>query len=183
MQYTVFLDRDGVINVDSQDYIKHESEFHFIDKSPEAVAMLTKAGFDVILITNQSAIERQLTTIQELEKIFSKMENGIEKAGGKIKDIFYCPHLPDAGCNCRKPNPGLILQAAEKYNIDLEYACMVGDSAKDIECARNAGCSLAVLVQTGNGLIAEQLLEKNGTGVDFTAKNLYDAVKWIIKKA
>ena len=140
MKYTVFLDRDGVINHDSSDYIKNKSEFSFIDKSPEAVALLTRAGFNVIVITNQSAIARKLTTKKELEKIFNKMKTGIVDAGGTINDIFYCPHLPDAGCDCRKPKPGLILQAKKKYKIDLQYSCMIGDSAKDIECAKNAGC-------------------------------------------
>ena len=182
MKYTVFLDRDGVINVDSSDYIKHESEFHFIDKSPEAIAMLTQAGFDIIVITNQSAIARKLTTSKELEKIFNKMKSGVKDAGGKIKDIFYCPHMPTAGCNCRKPSPGLIFQAKEKYDIDLQYSCMIGDSAKDIECAKNAGCNLSVLVKTGNGEKAKNLLAAESINPDFTAENLFDAAKWLIKR-
>ena len=180
MRYTVFLDRDGVINVDSSDYIKRESEFHFIDKSPEAIAMLTKASFDVIVITNQSAIARKLTTVKELEKIFNKMRSGVEDAGGKIKDIFYCPHLPDEGCNCRKPNPGLIFQAKEKYDIDLHSSCMIGDSVKDIECAKKAGCNLSILVKTGNGKKAENLLAAEGVMPDFVAPNLFTAVQGLI---
>ena len=183
MKYTVFLDRDGVINVDSSDYIKTESEFHFIDNSPEAIALLTKAGFDVIVITNQSALARKLTTQDELERIFNKMKAGVIDAGGKIKDVFFCPHMPDAGCNCRKPEPGLIFQAKDKYNIDLKHSCMVGDSAKDIECAKNAGCGLSVLVKTGNGNMAEKSLDDKDINPDFTAENLFDAAKWIIQNA
>lgn len=181
MKYTVFLDRDGVINHDSPDYIKAESEFFFIDKSPEAIALLTQASFDVIVITNQSAIARKLTTKKELEKIFTKMKSGVEDAGGKIKDIFYCPHLPDAGCSCRKPRPGLIFQAQKKYEIDLQDSCMVGDSIKDIECAKNAGCGLSVLVKTGNGEKEEKFLAAKGINPDFAAKNLFEAAKWIIQ--
>jgi len=183
MKYTVFLDRDGVINLDSSDYIKNASEFFFLDKSCEAIALLTQAAFDVIVITNQSAIARKMTTKKELEKIFNKMESGIEDAGGKIKDIFYCPHLPDAGCDCRKPRPGLIFQAKKKYKIDLKYSCMIGDSVKDIECAKNAGCGLSILVKTGNGEKAEQLLATKGINPDFAAKNLFEAAKWIIQKS
>ncbi len=179
MKYTVFLDRDGVINNDSSAYIKTESEFSFIDKSPEAVALLTSAGFDVIVITNQSAIARKYTTIKELGKIFTKMKSGTKDAGGEIKDIFYCPHLPDAGCDCRKPEPGMIFQAQKKYKIDLQFSCMIGDSVKDIECAKNAGCNFSILVKTGNGKKAEKLLAAKGIKPDFVANNLFEAVQWL----
>ncbi|MCK5098744.1 MAG: D-glycero-beta-D-manno-heptose 1,7-bisphosphate 7-phosphatase, partial [Desulfobacteraceae bacterium] len=174
---------DGVINVDSSDYIKSESEFFFIDKSPEAIAMLTNAGINVIVITNQSAIARKLTTVKELGKIFNKMKTGVADVGGIIKDIFYCPHMPDAGCNCRKPEPGLIFQAKEKYDIDLQKSCMVGDSIKDIECAKNAGCGLSVLVKTGNGEKADKLLADKDITPDFVAENLFDAAQWIIQNS
>jgi histidinol-phosphate phosphatase family protein len=182
MRYTVFLDRDGVINNDSSAYIKTESEFSFIDKSPEAIALLTQADFDVIVITNQSAISRKLTTKKELLKIFNKMKSGIADVGGKIKGVFYCPHLPDARCSCRKPNPGMIFQAREQYKIDLQYSCMIGDSVKDIECAKNAGCGLSILVKTGNGEKAEKFLEKKNINPDFVAKNLFEAVQWLMTK-
>ncbi len=179
MHYTVFLDRDGVINVDSPDYIKEPSEFHFFENAPEAVALLCKSRFDVILITNQSVINRKMASHKDLEAIFDKMRKGIEKAGGKIKDIFFCPHMPDQGCTCRKPRPGLILQAAEKYNIDLTNSCMVGDSVKDMECAENAGCGARVLVKTGNGERAEGILNKRAVQPDCICKDLMAAAEWI----
>ncbi len=182
MKYTVFLDRDGVINIDSADYIKDESEFFFIEKSPEAVSMLCKAGIDVIIITNQSAIDRGLTTKTRLEKIFNKMKSGIYDAGGEIKDIFYCPHHPAKGCTCRKPRPGLILKAQKKYGIDLLNSCMVGDSAKDIECAVNAGCGLSILVGASNGRKAKNQLAEKGVKPDFTAENLFEAVEWLLNE-
>ncbi len=182
MNYTVFLDRDGVINADSPDYIKKPSEFHFLENAPEAVAVLCKNGFDVMIITNQSVINRKMASHKDLEAIFDKMRKGIEKAGGKIKDIFFCPHMPDQGCTCRKPRPGLILQAAEKYDIDLTHSCMVGDSVKDMECAENAGCGARVLVKTGNGERAAGILSKRAVQPDCICKDLMAAAEWISGK-
>ena len=178
-QYTVFLDRDGVINHDSPAYIKHPDEFHFIAKSPEAIALLNANGFDVILITNQSAVGRGMITGATLEAIFKKMTQGVAQAGGRIKDIFFCPHAPDQGCNCRKPAPGMILKAVDRYGIDLDRSVMVGDSAKDIECGKNAGCALTILVKTGNWEKALAALNEKGITPDFTATDLYEAACWI----
>ena len=180
MKDIVFLDRDGVINVDSSEYIKNESEFEFIPNSPEAIALLTQNGFNIIVITNQSLVGRKMVSQKTLDAIFKKMKDGVKKAGGDIKDIFYCPHTPEDNCSCRKPNPGLILKAQKKYQIDLNQSFMVGDSAKDIECARNAGCSKALLVKTGNGLKAQQQLFQKGIIPDFIGTDLYEAALWII---
>ena len=98
-QYTVFLDRDGVINHDSDAYIKHPDEFHFISKSPDAIALLNAKGFQVILITNQSAVGRGMISVRTLDAILKKMTRGVEQAGGRIKDIFFCPHGPNQGCD------------------------------------------------------------------------------------
>ncbi|OQY01929.1 MAG: D-glycero-beta-D-manno-heptose-1,7-bisphosphate 7-phosphatase [Desulfobacteraceae bacterium 4572_130] len=181
MKYTIFLDRDGVINIDSPDYIKKRSEFHFISGSCEAVSLLYKNGFNIIIITNQSAVARKMITTLELEKIFKKMEKRIKAHGGRIKDIFYCPHLPKDNCSCRKPRPGLIFQAAEKYNINLANSCMVGDSIKDIECGKNAGCGAYILIDEGkeNKKIEKELKTKN-IKPDLITKNLASASKWII---
>ncbi len=176
----VFLDRDGVINIDSADYIKTPSEFHFIPNSPEAIAMLCKNGFDIIVITNQSVIDRKMADQKTLDAIFQKMKDGVTGAGGRIKDIFYCPHLPSAGCKCRKPEPGLIHNAQKRYGLDLSKTVMVGDSAKDIETAAAAGCKTSVLVRTGNGQKAMGQLEKKDIVPDHVATDLYEAAGWII---
>ncbi|MBU1344069.1 MAG: D-glycero-beta-D-manno-heptose 1,7-bisphosphate 7-phosphatase [Proteobacteria bacterium] len=181
MEHIVFIDRDGVINMDSPDYIKSRSEFEFIPRSPEAIALLTQKGFDVIVITNQSVIGRKMITQETLDAIFQKMKVGVKKAGGKIKDIFFCPHTPRENCSCRKPNPGLILDAQKKYQISLDQSCLVGDSAKDIECALNAGCAKTVLVKTGNGPKAQQELSCKGISPDYIALDLYEAACWIIE--
>jgi len=180
MAYTIFLDRDGVINQDSSEYIKNKTEFKFIPKSPEAIRLLTQNGFEVILITNQSLIGRKMASVDTLNGIFKKMTDGVESVGGKIDDIFYCPHLPSENCDCRKPEPGLIFQAKEKHGIELHQSCMVGDSAKDIECALNAGCTKTVLVRTGNGENALNDLKAKGIYPDYIALNLYEAALWII---
>ncbi|MCD6184476.1 MAG: D-glycero-beta-D-manno-heptose 1,7-bisphosphate 7-phosphatase [Deltaproteobacteria bacterium] len=175
-----FLDRDGVINHDSSDYIKSWSEFHFLPGSIEAVKRLTLNGFLVFLITNQSAVSRGMISQKGLEYIHSRMMKEIEKGGGHIKDIFYCPHLSEDNCTCRKPEPGLIYMAQKAYNLDISSAVMVGDSSKDIECAVNAGCGMAVLVKTGNGNKAEENLKEKNIRPNFIANDLYHAVNWII---
>lgn len=177
--YTVFLDRDGVVNHDSDAYIKQPDEFHFIPQSPDAIALLNAQGFQVILITNQSAVGRGIISGQTLDAIFRKMTRGVGQAGGRIKDIFFCPHAPDQGCDCRKPKPGMILQAVDRHGIDLNKSFMVGDSAKDIECGKNAGCAVTILVKTGNGEKALAALKKKGIVPDFLARDLYEAACWI----
>lgn len=179
-KYTVFLDRDGVINHDSDAYIKHPDEFHFISKSPDAIALLTCNGFQVILITNQSAVGRGMISRQMLDDILKKMTRGVTQAGGRIKDIFFCPHTPDQGCDCRKPKPGMILDAVKSHGIDLQKSIMVGDSAKDIECGKNAGCAKTILVKTGKAEKALAALTAKGITPDFLAQDLYEAAHWII---
>jgi histidinol-phosphate phosphatase family protein len=176
----VFLDRDGVINEDSPAYIKSPDEFHFISGSPEAIALLWDHGFDIILITNQSAIGRNMISVDTLEAIFDRLKAGVAEAGGAIKDIFYCPHAPDEGCDCRKPAPGLIWRAVEKYGIDPASAVMVGDSAKDIQCGRAVGCGKTVLVATGNGPAARAALAEKGMAPDHYSDDLLAAARWII---
>ena len=180
LRKVVFLDRDGVINRDSTDYIKSWPEFEFIAGSIEAIRDLTLNGFISIVITNQSALPRRLLSRQELEHIHRMMSKTIAAGGGKITDIFFCPHLPDDRCDCRKPKPGLILQAQRKYNIDLTQTILVGDSARDIECARNAGCGNAILIRTGKDCGVEKALKAKQIFPNYVAENLADAAQWIL---
>lgn len=174
-QKVVFLDRDGVINKDSSAFIKDWSEFEFLPRSLEAIRHLTEKGFKIILITNQSVINRKYASINTLETIHARMRDVIKRHGGEVRDIFYCPHVPADQCACRKPKPGLILQAQQKYGLDIKKTMMVGDSAKDIECARNAGCGANILVQTGNGIAAEKILAKKSIIPTHIVKDLYEA--------
>ena len=181
LKKVVFLDRDGTINRDSSDYIKSREEFEFLPGSLEAIKNLTLKGFVNIVITNQSAVLRNLISLNELEFIHNMMTQTVAQNGGAIKDVFYCPHMPDDDCDCRKPEPGLIHQARKKYGIDLTAAVMVGDSAKDIECARRAGCDRAVLVKSGKEDDVEYELKTRQILVDYVANDLYEAAGWIIE--
>jgi D-glycero-D-manno-heptose 1,7-bisphosphate phosphatase len=154
----IFLDRDGVINRDSPDYIKSWEEFEFLPGSLEAMAALTGAGYRLIVITNQSIIGRGMVPLPVLEDMFRRMRKAVEKAGGKIFDTFYCPHRPDEQCDCRKPEPGLIFQAKTVHGIDLPGTVMIGDNIKDVLCGQNAGCGATILVRTGCGGQAEKEL-------------------------
>jgi len=182
LEKVVFLDRDGVINRDSPAYIKSWDEFEFLPGSLEAIKLLTQAGFTVIVITNQSIIGRGMVPPEILSHTHRRMSEAVAAHGGSLHDIFFCPHRPDEGCGCRKPAPGLILQARDAYDIDLSGAVMVGDSAKDIECARNAGCGVGVLVRTGKGPAAISALEEKGILPDHQAADLLDAARWILKR-
>lgn len=179
---TVFLDRDGVINEDAPDYIKCWAEFHFIPGSLKAIARLTRSGCCVIVITNQSVINRQMVALTELEVMHRNLRQAVLDGGGRITDIFYCPHRPDEDCDCRKPKPGLIFAARDRYNIDLSNAVMVGDSVKDILAGRAAGCRRTVLVKTGNGMTAIQSLEQTGQRPDHVAADLNRAAHWVLDR-
>ena len=182
LENVVFLDRDCVINHDSPDYIKSWSEFEFLPASLEALKQLTLNRFPVIIITNQSAIHRKMISKNDLDVIHDMMKKTVQSNGGEIKDIFYCPHIPEDRCDCRKPNPGLIYRAKKRYQIDLETSIMVGDSAKDIECARNAGCGSAILVKTGNGVTAEKILNEKMIHPDVIVQDLLEAANWIVTR-
>ena len=180
LKKVVFLDRDGTINMDSADYIKSRSEFEFIPGSIEAIRKLTINGFTSIVITNQSALARKYVSPEELDAMHTLMCRSVASEGGKITDVFFCPHMPDEGCTCRKPAPGLIDQARQKYHIDLADSIMVGDSAKDIACGLNAGCGRTVLVESGLDPDVEKELKQKSISADLVANNLREAAEWII---
>lgn len=176
----VFLDRDGVVNRDSEAYVKNWSEFVFLPGSLEALRRLHEAGLRCIVVTNQSAVGRGIAPLRDVEDIHRNLCETVAAAGGRIADVFYCPHTPDDGCGCRKPEPGLVLRACRRHGIDPADAAMVGDSARDIECARRAGCGAAILVRTGNGPTAEGELARRKIRVDHVADDLAAAVDWLL---
>ena len=178
-QRAVFLDRDGTIMVDSN-YVGTVDQVQVLDGAVEALRRLREAGYRLFVITNQSALARRLISRQGLNHIHRMMRQVVESNGGKIKDILYCPHMPHDYCDCRKPEPGLIFKAQRKCGIDLASAAMVGDSARDIECARNAGCGYAVLVKTGIGDGVERHPAGKKIVPDCVAQDLYQAARWII---
>ncbi len=177
--YTVFLDRDGVINRDSPDYVTSWDQFVFLPGSLEAIVRLTRAGMAVMLITNQSAVGRGMMDVATLEDMHRNLRQAVERQGGRIDAVFYCPHHPDEGCDCRKPKPGLILEARRQYNLDLAASTMIGDSARDIECGIRAGCGRTILVRTGLHDAQAQLTTK-GLHPDRVAADLAAAVDWLL---
>ncbi|MFH0727203.1 MAG: D-glycero-beta-D-manno-heptose 1,7-bisphosphate 7-phosphatase [Pseudomonadota bacterium] len=176
----IFLDRDGVINHDSDGFIKWVAEFIFLPRSLAALRLLAENGFEVILISNQSGVGQGIITPENLAAIHRHLIETVEQNGGRIKDILFCPHTPEEGCNCRKPEPGLLFKARDTYGIDLATAAMVGDKAIDIDCARRAGCQKAILVRTGHGVKAKKELAGRGVSVDYLADDLYDAVCYLL---
>ncbi len=144
------LDRDGVINHDSDAYIKSPEEWRPIPGSLEAIARLSQSGYRIAVATNQAGVARGLFDLSMLGRIHSKMQAAVSDAGGHIDAIFFCPHAPDAGCDCRKPKPGLLLEIFSRFGVKSEQTYMVGDSLRDLEAAHAAGCR-PVLVRTGNG--------------------------------
>ena len=147
---TVFLDRDGVINENRGEHVKSWSEFQFIPGAREAIARLSRHGVRVFVVSNQAIINRVIVSSADVEAINAAMVREIEKFGGRIDGIAYCPHRSDEGCACRKPQPGLLLKLATDYGIDLRQSLLIGDSVSDLEAGRAAGCA-TVLVLTGRG--------------------------------
>jgi D-glycero-D-manno-heptose 1,7-bisphosphate phosphatase len=155
----VVLDRDGVINVDSPDFIKTPDEWHAIPGSLEAIAKLKQAGFEVAIATNQSGVGRGLFSIDTLWDIHRKMLAEILAAGGYVKRIFFCLHTPEDNCDCRKPKPGLMNQIAEYFACGFDHMIMIGDAARDLQAAESVGAR-AILVRTGKGIQTEAELSQ-----------------------
>ena len=146
----VILDRDGVINFDSDHFIKSPAEWKPIPGSLDAIARLTQAGYRVVVASNQSGIDRGLFDMDTLNAIHDKMHRAVRTAGGRIDAIFYCPHSADSRCNCRKPKPGMFERIAGCFNTDLAGTYAVGDSLRDLQAAVAAGAR-PVLVLSGKG--------------------------------
>src|SRR5215212_9229114 len=146
----VILDRDGVINQDSDSYIKSPDEWRPIPGSLEAITRLNQAGYHVVLATNQSGVGRGLFEVSTLNAIHDKMHRALAQIGGRIDAIFFCPHAQEANCTCRKPKPGLLEEIAHRFNMDLAGVPVIGDSLRDLEAASAVGAT-PMLVLTGKG--------------------------------
>lgn len=146
----IILDRDGVINYDSPNYIKSPEEWRAIPGSLEAIATLNRSGYEVLIVTNQSGIGRGFYTFEILDLIHEKLIYELAAVGGHIEKIFFCPHHPDDRCECRKPKPAMFHQIKKEYQVDLTKTFFIGDSLVDIQVAFEVGCK-PILVLTGNG--------------------------------
>ncbi len=153
----IILDRDGVINYDSDDYIKSADEWEAIPGSLEAIARLSHAGYHIIIASNQSGLARKKFDIMALNKIHQKMFDQLSQFGGNIDAIFFCPHGPRQGCECRKPKPGLLNAISSRLHISLNDVPLVGDNISDIEAAQSVNAK-PILVRTGKG---QKLIDEN----------------------
>lgn len=153
----VFLDRDGVLNVDV-DYLYKIEDFRWIEEAPQALAYLAERGYKLFVVTNQSGIARGYYTVEDMQKLHDYMQQELQKFGVQIEKFYYCPHHKDGkvakyavDCSCRKPKPGMILQALEEYDIDAAASFLIGDSKRDVEAANAAG--IAGYLYTGGSLL------------------------------
>ncbi|MDO8891591.1 MAG: D-glycero-beta-D-manno-heptose 1,7-bisphosphate 7-phosphatase [Sulfurimicrobium sp.] len=146
----IILDRDGVINFDSDQFIKCPEEWKPIPGSLEAIARLNQAGYRVVLATNQSGIGRGLFDMATLNAIHDKMHKALAQVGGRIDALFFCPHAADSSCDCRKPKPGMFEEISKRFNMELDGIPAIGDSLRDLQAAVALGAQ-PILVRTGKG--------------------------------
>jgi D-glycero-D-manno-heptose 1,7-bisphosphate phosphatase len=149
-QGAIFLDRDGVINENSAEHVKTWEEFRFIPGAVDSIRRLTETGLPIFVVTNQAAVNRGLTTVETLNTIHKRMTEAIEIAGGHITQVYFCPHDNHENCACRKPNPGMLQQAARDYDIDLTQSFFVGDAWTDVAAGVAVGAR-SILIMTGRG--------------------------------
>lgn len=150
LQKAIFLDRDGVINTERTDYVKTPSELEILPNVAEYIKQLKDAGFLIIVITNQSAINRGLTNHDNVKNIHIVIQEYCKRNGTSIDAFFYCPHKPDENCNCRKPKAGLLLKAINEFKINLKSSWMIGDSDSDLEAAKSVGCNSIKIPSNGS---------------------------------
>lgn len=178
----VFLDRDGVINVDPVEFVTRPEELQLIPSSARAIARFNAAGVPVIVCSNQSGVARGLYTLETLEKINGRLQEMLREHGAHIDAFYYCPHDDADGCDCRKPKPGLLLRAAREYAIALDRSVFVGDSWRDIVAGRAAGVK-TVLVLSGH--VKPEMLdspEMENHPPDHVAPDLQGATEWILNQ-
>ena len=176
MNKAIFLDRDGVINVDHQ-YVSKIENFEFIPKTIEALKKASESDYRLIIITNQSGIGRGYYTLEDYKKLERYMLNEFKKESIKILEVFFCPHNYDGNCECRKPKTKFFREAKDRFNIDLDQSFMIGDKTADIKAGHDAGCK-TILVETGKA-------GKDGhyeTKPDFIAQDLYNAISIILEE-
>lgn len=179
MKKLIILDRDGVINEDSLDFIKSPHEWIPIEGSLEAIARLHHAGYRIVVASNQSGIARRLFNMDALVEIHNKMCRMVEEAGGHVDAIFFCPHGPRDECDCRKPKPGLLNDIAQRYNTSLENVPAVGDSIRDLQAAIAVNAQ-PYLVKTGKGLASLDKLAYAGLEATPCFDNLADVTDHLL---
>ena len=175
MSRAAFLDRDGVINRKAPEgqYVTRWEEMHFLPNAASAIALLKRAGFRVIVVSNQRCVAKGLVAPRDLESMHQRMCDHLARAGAAIDAVYYCPHEVQPPCACRKPKPGLLLEASRAHDIDLTASWMIGDSDTDVQAGRNAGCRTALLANP----------DRTGAGAaDVVAPSLLEAVHQLLRR-
>ena len=175
----VFLDRDGVINRSRPDYVRCWDQFEFLPGALEALRDLAREHLPVLVVSNQSAVGRGLMSPWDLEEINTRMLEMVTAAGGRIDGAYYCPHAPQESCVCRKPAPGLLLRAMQRFGVDPGRSCLVGDSVADMLAAQEVGI-LSILVLTGHGQKALVDPRLRHCPIVYIAADLREAVHWLL---
>ena len=175
----VFLDRDGVINRNLTNYVQSIENVHIIPRSLQAIANLTKSEYAIVIVTNQSAIGRRLITPEIAQQINKFIVNKIQSTSGIIDGVYVCPHHPKTNCACRKPKPGMLIQAATDLNLDLEKSWLIGDAITDIQAAIAAKAN-PILVSIGRGAKQASNLDNNTLAHIPFVKDLYEAVEYVL---
>lgn len=176
----VFLDRDGVINENRSDHVKSWDEFRFLPGAPEAVARLARAGLRVFIVTNQAIVNRGIVSRDTVDLINQRMVGEIERRGGRIEAVAFCPHRPEERCGCRKPEPGLLTGLARRHQFDPCRSVMIGDALNDVSAGLAAGCQ-PILVLTGRGSDELTLARRRGQGGFRVAADLEAAVDLVLR--
>jgi len=177
MQPALFLDRDGVIIENRQDYVRSWSDVDIYPQALSALVKIKSSRFKIFIITNQSVIGRGLISQETGREINERLINEIRSAGGRIDGVFMCPHAPEENCSCRKPEPGLILDAASEHSIELKKSILVGDAMSDITAGQSAGVAQNVLVSTGRGLAQSTLPLASQIPEFLIYETLFDALE------
>jgi histidinol-phosphate phosphatase family protein len=180
MTGAIFLDRDGVINYNREDYVKRPEELVFLPGSAAAAARLTRAGYTLLIVSNQAGVGRGRMSREDLEAVTRKMIDGLEAEGARIGGVYYCLHRPEEACGCRKPAPGLLERAAREHGIDLSRSLIVGDQERDLAAGAAVGAR-GVLVLSGKTSLAEA--DRLPHPPIHVAADLTAAVDWILDNA
>lgn len=174
----IFLDRDGVINKDTDGYVARPKDFEFIPGSLEAIKKLNSNGYEIIIISNQAGISKGIYSIQDLKRVNAKMLSEIKKAGSRIKSVKYCIHADEDNCSCRKPKIGMFKEACKGLDVDFKKCYFIGDKIADIEAGRKVGCKTILVLSgiTKQGDVAYWQMKP-----DYIRKDLKKAVDWIVE--
>ncbi|MCA1833945.1 MAG: D-glycero-alpha-D-manno-heptose-1,7-bisphosphate 7-phosphatase [Actinomycetota bacterium] len=181
MAGAIFVDRDGVICENRDDYVKSWEEFRFIPGAAEALAALTTSGLRLFVVTNQSAISRGIVTRDAIDDMHARMLDVLRAAGARVEAVLVCPHSPEDSCACRKPSEGLLLDAAKQYGVELAESWMIGDAESDVVAGKRAGCE-TVLVLTGRGATQARSARWLDGKPDLVAHDLVDAAIWVLAR-